>query len=192
MLDLSQKLPFARSINRLAEQKARDVIALTGRALPASVVSVSGSIVTVKFEVQSGTITLNNVTVPMAGPEWLRFPTRAGEMGVVIPSDYYIGAMSGLGSGTASFSMPANLSALVFMPIGNKGFSTTDDPNKVVLYGPDGAIIRTKDSKSKIDVNENGVNVTMAAGSNFVISSLPTAPGAPGSLWNSAGTVKVS
>lgn len=192
MLDLSQKLPFARSINRLAEQKARDVIALTGKALPASVTAVAGSIVTVKFEVQSSTITLPSVTVPLAGPEWMRFPTQVGESGIVIPSDFYLGAMSGLGSGTASFSLPANLSALVFLPVGNKNFSPTDDPQKIVLYGPNGGILRTKDSKTKIDANENGVNVTMAAGSNFVISSLPTAPGAPGSLWNSAGTVKVS
>lgn len=148
MSDSAQKTPLARALNRFAEKKAADAIALLGKALPASVAAIAGSIVTVKFEISSGVLTLPNVTVPIAGPEWIRFPTQVGAKGMVIPSDVYLGGMSGLGGGVADLSLQANLSALVWLPIGNADWSATDNPNATVIYGPDGVIIRTvaKDS----------------------------------------------
>lgn len=148
MADNAQKTGLGRALNRFAEKKALEAIALLGKALPASVVAVANSIVTVKFEIASATLTLPNVTVPMAGPEYIRFPTQAGDKGVVFPADVYLGGVSGLGGGVADLSIQANLSALVFFPIGNKGWSDTDNPNATVIYGPDGVILRTaaKDS----------------------------------------------
>lgn len=142
-----QKTPLVLTLNALAQRKALDAISLLGKALPASVVAVSGSIVTVKFEVQS-TFTLPNVTCPMFGPEYIRYPTRVGDLGAVFPADAYLGGMSGLGGGVADLSLQANLSALVFFPIASKNWSATDNPNALLLYAPDGTILRTiaKDS----------------------------------------------
>lgn len=189
-MDLSQKLPMARSLNRVAEQQASNAIQLLGKALPAEVVSVAGSIVTVKFLVQSS-YNLNQVTVPVAGSEYIRLPIQVGSLGVVFPADAFLGGVTGLGSGVASLTMPANLSSLVYFPLGNKNFSATDDPRKLVLYGPDGAVLRTADSSVKLTVDANGVTVVIPIGKNFKINTLPTAPGPAGSLWNSAGSVKV-
>ena len=163
MADNAQKTPLARALNRFAEKKVAEAIQLLGKALPASVTAVSGSIVTVKFEVTT-TLTLPPVTMPLAGAEYIRFPTQIGDKGLVFPADVYLGGVSGLGGGTADLSIPANLSALVFFPIGNKGWSTTDNPNAVVIYGPDGAIIRTKDSTCKITLSSTGVVVTLPSG----------------------------
>ena len=140
-----QKIPLARSLNQFAEKKIRGAMALLGNVLPAQVVSVSNSIVTVKFLLAATTnspYTLPNVTVPIAGPEYVRMPTQIGDKGVVIPSDVYLGGVSGLGGGTADLSLQANLSSLIFLSIGNKNFSATDDPNAVVIYGPNGTILR--------------------------------------------------
>jgi hypothetical protein len=140
-----------------------------GKNLPASVISVSGSIVTVKFELKSS-FTLPNVTCPLFGPEYIRYPIQAGCKGLVISADAFLGAMSGLGSGDADLTMLANLSAVLFIPCGNKGWSATDDPNALLLYGPNGVVIRTLDSTVKIVVSPTGVAVTLPSGIPLLVN----------------------
>ena len=188
----AQKTHLAFSLNRLAEKKVYDAITATGRALPCSVVSVSGSIVTVSFQLTNIPYTLPNVTVPEFGPEYIRYPTQEGDLGVVFPIDTYLGGISGLGGGVADLSMRANLSSLVFFPVASKNWSAPTDPNKIELYGPDGAILRTKDNTSALTVSETGMVAKIPAGDTMVINTLPTsAPAGAGSLWNSGGFVKV-
>jgi hypothetical protein len=155
----AQKTPYARSLNRFAEQKIRGAYEMLGKALPAYVVAVSGSIVTVSFELTSP-YTLPNVTCPMFGPEYIRYPTQVGDLGVVIPIDVSIGGIDGLGSGTANLLLlPANLSSLVFFPVASSKWSATDDPQKVVIYGPNGVVIRTTDKSCTLTLSAAGVNI---------------------------------
>jgi phage baseplate assembly protein gpV len=158
-----QKTPFTDSMNRFAEGKAAAAIQLLGRELPCSVVSVNGAIVTVKFEIQSGVLTIPNVTVPLFGPEYIRYPIQPGDKGVVSSADAYLGGMSGLGGGTAELDQPpSNLSALWFMPIGNINW-TKVDPQAVVIYGPNGVVIRDSASKSVITLTPSEVTITTPA-----------------------------
>lgn len=188
----AQKTPLSRSLNLVAESMASQAIQLLGKALPCSVLAVSGSIVTVGFELTNIPFTLPSVTVPMFGPEYIRYPTQVGDLGAVFPIDTYLGGISGLGGGVADLSMRANLSSLVFFPVGNKNWSAPTDPNKIELYGPDGAILRTKDNTSALTVSETGMIAKIPAGDTMVINTLPTsAPAGAGSLWNSGGFVKV-
>lgn len=180
MLDLSQKTPLARSLNQLAERRAHDQLQQTGRNLPASVVSVAGSIATVKFELQ-GT-TLSNVTCPIVGSEYIRLPVQPGMKGMVVSADAYLGGVTGLGGGTAALSLPANLSALAFLPLGNSGFSASEDPNKIVLYGPDGAIIRTEDESVSIKVDPT-LGVVITAGAFTWIFRPDGNVSVPGNVW---------
>lgn len=163
MSDNAQKTPLARSLNTVATRRAQDLIQQLGKALPASVVAVSGSIVTVKFELISP-YTLPQVTCPMFGPEYIRYPTKVGDKGMVLPADAYLGGISGLGGGIADLSIPANLSALVFFPIASSKWSATDDPNAVVIYGPDGVILRN--TANSISINATGTKIvfTVPAG----------------------------
>jgi hypothetical protein len=91
--------------------------------MPASVVAIdaSGTIVTVKFEVQDDVITFPNMKMPVFGPRFIRYPLRAGgddgTKGFVVPSDYYMGGMSGLGGGVANLTQRPNLSTYVFFPV---------------------------------------------------------------------------
>lgn len=153
-----QKLIFGRSLNQVAMNRAADAIQLLGKALPASVVSVSGAIVTVKFELTSA-YTLPQVTIPLFGPEYIRYPIKAGDKGMVLPADVFIGNMSGLGIGTPDLTAPGNLSALVFLPIGNKNWSSVD-PNAVTAYGPNGVVIRDTANQSSVVVLPGSVVVT--------------------------------
>lgn len=173
-----QKTPLARTLNAFAEKKIRGAMALLGNVLPAQIVSVSNSIVTVKFLLAATTnspYTLPNVTVPIAGPEYVRMPTQIGDKGVVIPSDVYLGGVSGLGGGTADLSLQANLSSLIFLPIGNKNFSATDDPNAVVIYGPNGTILRNIAKTVTLTLNESGGVVITGTAATEKVSRLVTA-----------------
>ena len=83
--DNAQKVHYVLALNNFAAQKALDAINLLGKALPASVVSVNGSIVTVKFEVNAGQQQLPNVTVPKLESQWFRAPTQVGDKGIGRP-----------------------------------------------------------------------------------------------------------
>jgi len=172
----AQKTPFLVSLNRAAEQQALKEIQLTGKALPASVVTVQGAIVTVKFEVQSA-FTLPKVTVPIAQSRWLRGATQVGDKGVVIPSDASLGLMSGLGAGVADLSLIANLSALVWVPIGNANWPAPVDANKTQVSGPAGAVVMTDDQTCRVEVTETGVNVFLPAGTFLNVDGVIQATG---------------
>lgn len=160
MTNNAQKTPFARSMHRFAEGKIADALELLGKALPCSVVSVDGAIVTVKFEVQSDVFTFPQVVMPIFGPEYVRYPIQPGCLGFAIPADVAISGVDGLGDDVATLVRPANLSALVFFPIGNKKWSATDDPDAVVIYGPNGVVLRDAGSHTKAVLTPDGLTVT--------------------------------
>lgn len=127
--------------------------------MPCSVVSVEGAIITVKFEIQDAVLTLPNVTVPLFGPEYIRYPIQKGDKGVVFSCDAYIGGMSGQGGGVAGLTQPSNLSALVFFPIGNVNWVTVD-PQSVVVYGPNGVVLRDAGSACTFTLTPSGITIT--------------------------------
>jgi hypothetical protein len=152
------KTPAAISDQESALRAARQAISQLGLALPCRVTKVMGPIVTVAFLVQES---LPDVTVPVAGSEYIRLPLKVGCSGVCFPATVSIGGITGLGAGAPSLSAQAgNLSALAFFPMGSKSFSATDDQNKVVIYGPDGAIVRTMSGLSKVDWSDTRITIT--------------------------------
>jgi hypothetical protein len=193
MASNAQKLQLGKSLNQWATRTISEAIELLGKALPCSVVAVSYPIMTVKFEVNAAPFTLPQLQVPIVGAEYIRYPIQVGCKGVVQPMDVYIGNITGLGPSSApTLAMPGNLSALVFLPVGNINWSATLDPNAVDIYGPDGAILRNTANTSKVQVNNSGTTITVPIGAALTINTLPVVPGLPGSLWNDGGTVKVS
>lgn len=154
------KLWIQRGQNQTAIQRAAQAIEGLGRALPCRVVSVSGAIVTVAFEVQPSPWPLPQITIPKAESPWIRMPTQVGDYGVTMPADAYLGGISGLGGGVADIASPANLSALVFVPVSNAG-SPPVDQNAAQVQGPNGAIIQTTTgTTSSIVVNSSGITLT--------------------------------
>ena len=154
------KLWIQRAQNQTAIQRASQIIQGLGRALPCRVVNVSGAIVTVAFEIQPSPWPLPEITIPKAESPWIRMPTQVGDYGVTMPADVYLGGISGLGGGTADIATPANLSALVFVPVSNSG-SPPVDQNAAQIQGPNGAIIQTTTgTTSSIVVNSSGITLT--------------------------------
>jgi hypothetical protein len=152
----SQKTPHLQSLNRIAYKGGANSTAVLGKTLPCSVTKVQGSVVTVKFEINAAPFTLPPATMPVFGPEYIRYPIQVGCKGMAIAANAYLGGMSGLGVGVATLAEPPNLSALVFLPFGNVDFSAVDG-NALVLYGPDGVVIRDIDSNCVLTLRDDGI-----------------------------------
>lgn len=162
MSDNSRKTPLAASLPASMRQEFEDLDQLAGKVWPCHVVSVQGQIVTVAFDLVTS-FTLPQITMPIFGPEYIRFPTQVGDKGICLAADAFLGPTAGLGGSTANLTKPSNLGALVFMPIGSKNFSTVDG-NVLVMYGPNGVTIRDKASNTVI--NLTAASVTMTRGSS--------------------------
>jgi phage baseplate assembly protein gpV len=158
--------PIATSLNANQQGAASQAVKRQTRAWPCTVVSVSGSIVTVNFEVQSQW-TVQHMTMPLFGPEYIRYPIQPGCKGYAMPADTTLGNMSGLGPATPpDLSQPPNLTSLVFMPIGGTYFAAPVDPNKIELYGPAGFVIHDTASHSVITGTTS--EITIVRGSTTI------------------------
>lgn len=138
----AQKTPLGYSLNEFSRSRSADAAHITGKRLPCHVVKVSGAIVTVAFDVNSAPFTLPQVEVPIANSIYAREPTQVGDKGYVQAADARLGGASGLGAANPDLSLPSNLGALVFVPIGNANWPAAPDPNKYLLQGPKGFYLR--------------------------------------------------
>ncbi len=192
------KTPFADSLNRFTSQKTADKAQQLGQALPCSVAKVNGSIVTVNFLIMNipgfPQFTLPQVTCPVFGPEWIRYPIQVGDLGFVVPADAYLGGVSGLGGGTADLSEPANLSALVFFPVGNQNWTPPIDPNALEFYGKPKIILHDgAGNHYRITIDSGSIEIDMPTNGVLKVTGLPTSsPGGSGKVWNNLGVLTIT
>ena len=167
-MSIALKKPFNISMANLGQQISSDIQQLMGQALPCHVVARSGAIVTVAFDVAAPKgITIPQTQCPILESEYVKLPIKVGDRGVTIPVMASIAPATGQGGEAAPFSiLPFNLSALVFVPIGNLGWSnpdgtativTSQNGSSVVTVG-DSGITMTKGSSS-ISITSSGVNI---------------------------------
>lgn len=161
MSDYSDQLWLQGTVNRVAIGRVAEAIGRLGKALPCRVTAVSGSIVTVAFEVTSPW-TLPPVTIPKAEGPWIRSPTQVGDLGLTVPADVYLGGVSGLGGGVADMTRRAPLAALVWVPVANVAFPAVNI-NAAFVSGPAGAVIQTQDGTAKITVAETGITIAFGS-----------------------------
>jgi len=181
MKGIAYKKPFAVTSQQFADKNSADFLQMLGKALPCHVVSRNGAIVTVAFDINTqNKFNLPNVECPILESEYVKLPVKVGDRGVTMPASASIAAACGLGGISAPFfSQPANLTALVFVPIGNSGWSnpdptasvvTSQDKSSVVKVG-NGSITMTKGSStititdSSISIHANSVTITDSTGS---------------------------
>lgn len=165
----SQKFSFLDALNNTVRTLADDARHTEGVRLPCHVVNVSGAIVTVQFDILPGAVQFPEITVPVAGFEYIRYPIQPGDKGVTLSADVSLRGVSGLGSGIADLSVPPSMTALYFVPLSSQNWSE-EDPDKITLYGPAGALIKTADGKSSITVGEDKITLT-SGGQTLELSS---------------------
>ncbi|MBJ9210659.1 phage baseplate protein [Citrobacter freundii] len=152
----AQKLPFLRTLSEMMTNSGKEQAELKGRELPCHVVAVKGQIVTVQFDMLPEGINFPQITIPVATFRYIRYPIQPGDQGVTIAADVSLRGVSGLGTGMATLSYSMSLTPLFFVPLANKDWSE-EDPRKIVLYGPDGAIIKTEDGSSSVTVAPDAI-----------------------------------
>lgn len=158
-MTINQRLNFAKSMNNFAEEKIAEAMQLVGKVLPATIVRQSGKMVTVSFSLTNIPFTLPQVTIPLFGPQYVRYPMQPGDRGIVIPADTYIGGMSGLGGGVADLTQPANLSALVYLPISHTEWQDVDG-QVVTVYGPEGVTLRDSGSNTTFILKPDSIAIS--------------------------------
>ncbi|WP_353613966.1 hypothetical protein [Mangrovibacter phragmitis] len=183
-MSIAQKINFARNMHQFAEKKVIDVMELAGKILPATVVAQSGKMVTVSFSLQNIPFILPQVTIPLFGPEYIRYPMQKGDKGIVIPADAYLGGMSGQGGGVADLTPPANLSALVYLPISNTEWQSVD-PSVVTIYGPEGVTLRDANSNTTFLLTPQ--SITIAAPDKFQVTVGSTVLTLTSGKWSLTG-----
>lgn len=147
----AQKHSMTRLLSTLIDEHTRSRMDMKGRELPCHVVDVSGQIVTVQFDMLPEGINFPQITIPVATFPYIRYPIQPGDRGVTIAADVSLRGVSGLGTGMATLSYSMSLTPLFFVPLANKDWSD-EDPQKIVLYGPDGAILKTEGGSSSVTV----------------------------------------
>ncbi|TQN80983.1 UNVERIFIED_ORG: hypothetical protein FHU00_0362 [Citrobacter freundii] len=152
----AQKLPFLRTLSEMMTNSGKEQAELKGRELPCHVVAVKGQIVTVQFDMLPEGISFPQITIPVATFRYIRYPIQPGDQGVTIAADVSLRGVSGLGTGMATLSYSMSLTPLFFVPLANKDWSE-EDPRKIVLYGPDGAILKTEDGSSSVTVAPDAI-----------------------------------
>ncbi len=165
----ADKLWLQQSLNQVAVARAADAIQKLGSALPCRVVEVTGSLVTVAFEVDSAPWVLPQITIPKLESQWIRTPTQIGDFGLTIPADAFLSNVSGGGGGLPGLQQPGNLGALAWLPVASSGFPGVNI-NAAYVAGPQGAVIGTSDGNTVITANEAGVTIT-AAGKTWTFGS---------------------
>ena len=136
----NQRFDFRTKLNELAQNQARKAIEQLGTSLPASIVSITGQIAVVQFEVLP-IGQLPQVKIPIMGSEYVRQPFQPGAKGFVMPVDASIFTVAGMTTGTANMNPLPNLSSLVFFPIGNMNWKAVD-PQSLVLTGLSDVMMR--------------------------------------------------
>lgn len=162
MSDNAARLWIQDTQNQVAIKQAAAALERFGNALPCRVTAVSGSIVTVTFEVNADPWTLPPVTLPKAEGPWIRSPTQVGDFGVTMPADVYLGGISGLGGGVANTTRRGNMTSLVWVPVASTKFSSVNI-NAAYICGPEGAVIQDQQGKSIVTISNDGTITLKAA-----------------------------
>lgn len=183
-MSIDQKINFGRSMNSFAEKKVADALQSAGKVLPCSVIKQSGKMITVSFELHNTPYIFPQVTVPLFGPEYIRYPMQPGDKGIVIPADTYLGGVSGQGGGVADLTPPANLSALVFLPISNTEWQDVD-PEVVTVYGPEGVTLRDAGSNTTFLLKPNSIAISTP--DSFTVTAGETVFSLTSSGWSLSG-----
>ena len=156
-------------LQAIANRAVHIVMGLVGKSLPCHITAVSGQIVTVAFDLPQGAPwILPEITLPVASSPYDYEPYQVGDTGFTVPADAYLGGISGLGGGQATWKRPGNLDALVFVPVGKQSF-TAANTNARIIQGPDGWIAQTTQGSTPCSIVGNQQGITLTYGSTQIV-----------------------
>lgn len=182
------KNPLANSLHSFVDSKIETANQLSGRSWPCSITAVGNGSVTVSFQVAGDGLTLPSVTMPVAQSNWIRHPVQVGDTGLAIPSDVYLGGVSGLGGGTANFTQQSNLSNLTFHPIANVNQTASPNANAALVQGPQGVVLQDSGNHNSLTLSPSSTVFTVGGTTlTFNASGLTLSVGGNTITMNASG-----
>jgi len=185
----AQKTPLTRILQRAIASGSIEQIGRLGLCLPGHVVSVSGIMVTVAFDVLTlppsvpgkappqPVASLPTVTIPLASSAYVRLPIQTDDVGIAIPASVLLGSIIGKPGCSTPVLGPdgaPNPSALFWLPIGTLGFSPVN-PQMLVLYGPLGVEILGVPPPTGLSVGPKVLvgssSITLSVGASSIVIS---------------------
>jgi hypothetical protein len=94
--------------------------------------NINTSMVSVKFDVVAN-FTRPEIIIPVAMAKYVYFPLAVGDKGMAIAINADYGQITGLGGGIPLDDYTANMSGLIFLPIGNVAFDMVKNDLFTVL-----------------------------------------------------------
>jgi hypothetical protein len=177
MADNAFKTPFVNTLDLFDRRRLGDAFQKYGQMLPVKVTKIiSSGICEVAFQINDPVFTtLPPATVPLLGPEYIRYPTQVGDVGYVTASNVDLAPTAGFSTGMANLNQPFNLESLVFVPIANTNWSPVGGSgNATVLYGVSGGGVILQDSKTgsktTLTLTASGVVIQVASGDSVKVT----------------------
>lgn len=173
MTDNAQKIPASFSLHQFAGGKVKEIVQQLGKSYPCHIAGIQQSgIVTVQFDVTGVWNFPQVMQMPVAMPQYVRYPLQVGDKGVAMSADAYLGGVTGLGAGTANAAQrQSNLGALFFVPLANKSWAATDTGTTTIIGGPNGVVIQDSTDVTTIKVTANTVTIRVPIGKTIIVSS---------------------
>lgn len=162
----SQKYPPLQALSELINNLIDNKLSIKGRQLPCYVIAVQNQFVTVRFDLLPDGVVYPEITIPILTWEYIRIPVQIGNKGITLAADVSLRNVSKQ-EGVANRSVLPSLTPLFFVPVSNVQWSK-EDGKKVVIVGPEGAIIKTKDGNNIITVDPGKVEIK--SGSEAVVT----------------------
>jgi hypothetical protein len=137
----SHKHPFQNNMNIWSKKRTNSVQENQSKSIPCHVQKIEKDFIHVAFETANGIFTPPVMKIPQSWSQYSREPTQQKDMGYAVPSDYYLGGVTGDSGGNTNFYPRGNLTALSF-----NGTSHTQNPDRdydqlTHMGGPNGWII---------------------------------------------------
>lgn len=164
----TQKYPPLKALTEMVNNLIEDRLDIKGKQLPCYVTDVDNQFVTVHFDMLPDGIVYPEITIPIMGWEYIRIPIQKGDKGVTLAADVSLRNISKQ-VGVANRSILPSLTPLFFVPIANTQWSK-EDGKKVVIVGPEGAIIKTKDAKDIITVDSDKIELKSGSSTTVTVN----------------------
>ena len=161
---------------------------MAGKVLPASVVSRAGNMVTVSFLLRDIPFMLPQVTVPLFGPQYIRYPMQPG-IGDRPPGGYVSGRYQRTGRRYCRPHAAGQSQRAGVLPISHTEWESVDG-QVLTLYGPEGVTIRDAGSKTTFLLTPE--SITIATPEQFKVtvgSTVLTLTNGSWSLTGQSGTL---
>jgi hypothetical protein len=145
----NQKNNFGQRLHDFVSKEINAHLQQQPKSIPCHVTAVDKDFVTVAFETHDQNLTPPTVKIPQSFSPYARDPTQVGDKGYAVPSDYYLGGISGDAGGVTNYYPRGNLSPLSFQHISQTTNAERDYNQYTMIGGPNGIVLIQNQDKPK-------------------------------------------